>query len=1193
MIINKQKDSPDHTIYTNDIVFGFFGMSAFTIDSLMEFCETNDKNKSLKDYISYNGSTKPEELYSAILSDSSNPSILFWDSSLKEYKDKKISSYKSATDDYQKWLHLEKAIDANKIFINEKSKLPNNSIDFYRKAGVDYSKKENEDFLKDVNLSFSGCISWDRQLVYHADGGEININPKFSLFLQDPKNDSNKKIIATRQPIISDVPKTAGGSRYGVTYTDNFSHVDGIGSYRIPIDGDENLDNRRAGKLDIYFNHNTGNYEAGTKQIIVRLLADLPPVISPGFNLDTINSITNTELYKFGSEQNQLGNWDKSTHICSGVPLYVQRANPYLFGPNFINMHSKKDKYKKEIIQVINRTTSSFVVNELVICSNINGEWIPQKFSGDAGTSLSFKIEKWAFTKLISDSDSYFKDARAYRMAYDIATGQGLYNPPEYAKNQIDSESYQQKMRNKYYVDLYRTGENNGDNLLKDNSVLNFNPLLEETLANAYANSREFLENKQDWDIQPSERYWQITAFDQMGDFAGGKNDNNIIARTNFSSSPDGTDDPEDVSSLKWLGFWGPSFIDGYDATQTQKLLAQRNSIILKAAGPQAHEFFFSEAGFFPATTGNPAITDVSPGLIRNVSYNYSSPLGMFSNTSDRTAKNLPAEVATNTYPGSPSIGSPLEDLGVLMSGWCWSDESSETQEMVQQTYNILASGINKQQDRYHWLHKGTSTGPENIFDPVYDLDPISPNKVDFFPLSAEMVSSTDYERGSNPRIYGNSTLMERHLRTPKYQDHLFGGDWIFERNRRFHNKLPQRPFKGNGAEINVIPYDTYVFEESKNNSGGVNRPDIWPDDTADCVGIISSKCKIKFSGNNLLFSVNQQFGLQVETVITTGGLGATFAAMGAMVGITNTGSLGSNNTYVRWGGANDRPQDFHTTALHVQIYDQWPDDQTIFDPRYFAVFHFNPNDDSVDFKVPTLTNGVEIAIDSEFDSSFLLFAPEEDWVANKIRRGKMLNNGGFRYIKKVCGIKDINTNLQPGTGGTGYIAGDKLTVSSPTGSGVEIEVVRVRPDDPNSPSTNGEILEIKINNRGEGFLPSDFDGNLKASGGTGTGANIKIDKGIVYGKIEVDQGPKKRSDITRLTDISNRGLGSNNSGAFRNPGEVKGVKETIIEFDEKNITGKYDLFFHFHNDISHTLHSVDNAFYSPVQRVLLEITAS
>lgn len=1176
MSINRAKDSPDHTLYTKDPIFEKFGLAMFDLDSLKEFCDNAGKNKDLMDYLTTDpsGQVAPSgELYRKILfGETKRPSILAWDKDLREYKEKRINTY-AVVGNTGIGYEVEKAVLANRINLDEKYKLPDNTTNFYTEAGVTYQKPDNDLFLKDVAGSSSGCISWDSSIYYSIFGGSkvIEIFPRISLYLQDPESHSNKRVLATKQPIISDVPSTAGGTKYGATHTEDFEHVDGIGSYRIPINGNENLDNKRAGKLDISFNHNTGNYEAGTKQIIVRLLADLPPVVSPGFDPDTINSLTNVELYKKDGEYNQLGDWDKTTHICSGVPLYVQKANPYLFGPNFINMHSTTDKFKKEIISVNNRTTSSFAQNELVICSYINGEWIPQKFSGDPGTSFSFKIEKWSFTKLITDSDSYFRDSRLYK---NQPNNTGLL--PSYMLSQLDSESYQQKMRNKYYVHLHQYTD-------PTNAALNFNPELDQTLDQALANTGEFINNAELWDIRPSERYWQITSFDQMGDFAGGKNDKNIIARTNFSSSPDGLTDAEYPPSLNWLGFWGPSFIDGYNSTQVQTLLAQKNNIILKATGYRPKEFFFGgQSGYFVATPSNPAITDIVNGLDRNVSYNYSSPKGMFS-SSDKTAKNLPAEVATNTYPGSPSIGSPLEDLGILMTWY-----GCDTGDMVVGTSKILESGLNNQQLRYHWLHKGASDpGQENILDPVYDLTPISPNKVDFFSLSAEMVSSTDYAVAPGDpnftKIYGNSLLMSEHLTNPKYRYHMFGHKWIFDRNKRCGTEDPFKKlflideFGSGSTDIDVIPYNRYVFQRSEGNSGGLIEPSIWPEENAECVGIISSKCKIKFKGNELKFLTTQQFGLPAKRTISLSSVGS-FSILplggGQAVGFSNPGSIGGSSTNPRWGRASDNPEDFNTTALHVQIYDQWPDDQTIFDPRYFAVFHFNPNNDSVDFKIPTLLNGTMAPTGVPITSA-TTFAPEANWIVNPIRRGKMLNNGGFKYIKNVCGI---NNSASIFSSGTGYSIGNRLTVSSSTGSGAEIEVATTGVD--------GSIASLTLIEKGEGFLPIDFV-NLKASGGTGTGADIKINSGLVYGKIQTDEGPTKRSDIVRLTDASNRGLGNSDDGM------VKGIKETSIQFSEQNSTGKYDLFFHFHNDITHTLHSVDDYFYVPIQRVLLEINAN
>ena len=72
--------------------------------------------------------------------------------------------------------------------------------------------------------------------------------------------------------------------------------------------------------------------------------------------------------------------------------------------------------------------------------------------------------------------------------------------------------------------------------------------------------------------------------------------------------------------------------------------------------------------------------------------------------------------------------------------------------------------------------------------------------------------------------------------------------------------------------------------------------------------------------------------------------------------------------------------------------------------------------------------------------------------------------------------------------------------------------------------------------------------------------AEIYFPKGIVYSIVKRDDGPQERCPITRLSSSSNRG-----------EGVVDTTQTTILNIDT-NTSGEYDAFYHFHNDITHTL---------------------
>ena len=48
--------------------------------------------------------------------------------------------------------------------------------------------------------------------------------------------------------------------------------------------------------------------------------------------------------------------------------------------------------------------------------------------------------------------------------------------------------------------------------------------------------------------------------------------------------------------------------------------------------------------------------------------------------------------------------------------------------------------------------------------------------------------------------------------------------------------------------------------------------------------------------------------------------------------------------------GPNNRPDSVNTTVCHAMIYHAWPRDQTVYDSRYLAVHHFNPDVETMDY---------------------------------------------------------------------------------------------------------------------------------------------------------------------------------------------------------------------------------------------------
>lgn len=258
----------------------------------------------------------------------------------------------------------------------------------------------------------------------------------------------------------------------------------------------------------------------------------------------------------------------------------------------------------------------------------------------------------------------------------------------------------------------------------------------------------------------------------------------------------------------------------------------------------------------------------------------------------------------------------------------------------------------------------------------------------------------------------------------------------------------------------------------------------------------------------------------------------------------------------------------------------------------------------AVDFRVPTYANpkgsndNTIVPVGSLIDRcghSNTVLRPQSEWRVNPIRRGKMFAISGskrvFRYFKRVIGVSkdtsfwkfsyaiDSNGNAVTGTSaddgrGKNYSVGDIIGVNGGGGIGAKIEILSI--------GTGGSVITFKVIDQGQGYLPSNFKdqswgsaesrksdpltivagNNIKVKNSKASGLKVGPLVGEVYDRLEEDIGPSEVSSITRLSSPSAGG----------EEGIIQGTSKKSIPLNKDTQTTKYDLFFHFHNDIAHTL---------------------
>jgi hypothetical protein len=385
------------------------------------------------------------------------------------------------------------------------------------------------------------------------------------------------------------------------------------------------------------------------------------------------------------------------------------------------------------------------------------------------------------------------------------------------------------------------------------------------------------------------------------------------------------------------------------------------------------------------------------------------------------------------------------------------------------------------------------------------------------------------------------------------------------------------------------------------------NDPGLSKD--GNCVGVICGRTTIsKRGGGDINFSTISNFGLAPFSQVSAGNFFLGLIPLGGdAIPLLTTNEVRKSPGRPQYGSYTDEIHSFGTTSLAVRIFDAWPSQYTIFDPRHFAVLHFNPGvfgslptttnqtfngveiavdniSSSVDFRIPTWSGGVSLMsiaptgtiVDS---GNQYLFHRYDQWRVNPIRRGMLLTNGGFTYYKNKIGVFANHlaikydpeyVNVIAGTTSAKYFRGKKYSAGQiyDIRNNLKIQILTVNGD--------GGILTWKIPNNDDGieqngeFIHSDIPFEFTLPQPTGSDGNkitdseaaiLFIGSGMVYAGREIDLPPKEHVPTTRISSSSKAG-------------KEEILDETVTtSFNlTSNDAGKYDIFTHFHNDITHTL---------------------
>ena len=982
----------NHVITTDDETFKYLGINTFTTGELWSSLKGySARTNTLGGVLSSNdataqgiGSGADGKLYYTILNSdeaSSKCQILRWDKARKKYVhqdiDRSAQPYNVAlgphiptSDGSANVWSVQSIIDLNDM-------LNRGLLDV-----VNPTNAKAKQFLLDVKTSQSGCVSWSQtfklrftpdRLISPASGACVNVNspdqdagvpqtgclaPTFSwdgdfypaqyepgcviekkvhfqLFLYDnraPRNNA-RTIVNRGAPSMAMIPQHPWGQQWSHQAYDRGDKSPGV--FPPPEQGgDGNAANPAVGELDVCYNHNTGKMEAGNKQILARLTTIVAAVdISP--LSETFDTLDQDDIFNYDSE-NYMGKFA----VGYAIPMMLHNGNPYHFGPVWANKDCEANKKSK--IRVVNRSSRTFAVGDVVMCTLIDGEWIIQDF-GAAGPAVpTFELGQWSFNKFIVDRDSYFKDGRMKMYnsnSYTISTPDHQFT---YATH-TNPDAFEAIYRQQFYYSLYAQppgvfnagaathfGIENLDGILvgDERKILAAKNLglLNDDHTHTAPTLNEF---------EGSWGYHQTSSFDFLDKRLGGTHKWNIIGRVRGDIKSDGTPDESYPQYAQVRSpFWGAYFNAGYKADSIKNGRNYHNYTIAIEGGQHNNQLFVG--GDYTNETPFRIKDDNGVPLAGNAY----GPLfgGVYANTPDQNIKQMPADVALNAPPKiddniGGQNGSPIEN-GRKFIGWPGSNFSVCGQYVGALTRsNVFGT-------RYQWIYDGNGPNVNNDnskYDPFYDWKPAGDQTLTFIPVTSDYVASWDdttrnispnhaegFWKGARADVADTQSVYdlipplfwERNIKTgldsrhpglvnPYKNVHV---DWVDSQNPQLREEV-------------AIAYGPYVHDQHtsqyKNYSLAHWKASPFIGGTH---GVTTARVGVTIKNAQLTLTTKYRLGLC--NIIRT--------------------SAGGQQYYRKWGTGNEIHSK-ESTSLHAKVCGAWPASQTIFDPRYFGVFHFNP----------------------------------------------------------------------------------------------------------------------------------------------------------------------------------------------------------------------------------------------------------
>ena len=741
-----------------------------------------------------------------------------------------------------------------------------------------------------------------------------------------------------------------------------------------------------AADLDVFLNPVTKKWESGSPNLFAKLTEDIAKLKNSPDIDDLIESNIAVDLNK--------SKFNNRFVVSSGIamPIRVQNGNNLQWTPNYANpedVRCNNEDFTKETLVVYNMSTArTFRKNEEVMLSRIDGRWIvsqlgidpldeddPAEIGGEAG--------KWGeFTYLMTNADYFFQGRSSTGgWSSDFFTPRSMEQDFHYRYYRGLEGSFGLNVGFDYGVSGGYDSLNGFQTVLWDDNQLTYVP-------NGFAQVTSFdsLDSK---------------LFGRRGEGGRGQRDACGIASTNPTVTSAGKDIPVDVTEWQagyrngahTCGFFGALFPDGYidagvyatardwitvpiDKAKSILPLGSTYRFLRPSTKIATGDEPFSDEG---ATNNNvdalfltrnnvhnpvnvnpvqepyPSVSDAKMEWLRlnqlygddfktGVEFPAAASLFHESSNGDMRLRHIPADVCLNASPEDGSYGSPLRSVH-RFANFHPSSLYDDDQTVREAT---------KAQIACEYIGKDFGDEDPRTGGSAFDFQPVNPAHIMFRPLKLE-----SYNQFGTAKKDGYATFLAKNpLREARSVDrlgfeveiHRTQSDFCRPVTHLFEDRELSRcdddlydsstglkygpetvlQFLGNPKRQQ---YSYWATENAGPGFGGqepgafqwANSNEGW-DKGAAAYGIITTYTTVRAT-RSIDFTTDNLYG------------------MGPNVGRSNNqaGNIKFRSSH-SWGSDNTSYFQGNCPNLSVRVFHEHPRNQTLYDPRTFAVHHFNPD---------------------------------------------------------------------------------------------------------------------------------------------------------------------------------------------------------------------------------------------------------